>query len=303
MARSRLCDEKAPRRAGGEKIEAVPAGGFWLFELLMVGLLGLCLRHAATRGLHAVLTLLAGVVFGLILEWATIEQLAAYQYGQQFFLAIYSVPLSIGMGWGIILYSAALYTDSSTLSPLLRPVADALLALHIDLTMDAVAIRWGMWDWGKGLEHDYFGVPYENFWAWFWVIFFFSAARRLLSLERVPYRVVVAPLGAIVLGVLGVLMSNRFIVSYVPESYVLATVCALLLIALVAVFAQRPRLVRRPHWLARWVPLVFHGYFLGVGLFFGMFIEQPVLFCVGLLMAFLSAVLHRRALFNFHNDA
>lgn len=269
----------------------------------MVCLLVFCLRHATTRGLDAVLTLLAGVVFGLILEWATIEQLDAYSYGGQFLLAVDTVPLSIGMGWGVILYGAALYTDSSTLPVWLRPVGDALLALQVDLAMDAVAIRLGMWDWGKGLEHDYFGVPYENFWAWFWVIFFFSAARRVLSLERVPYRVVIAPLGAIVLGVLGVLASNRFIVSYVPESYVLAAVCALLLGALLIVFAQRPRLVQRPHWLACWVSLVFHGYFLGSALFWSIFKEQPFLLCVSLLMAFSSAVLHRRALFNFQNDA
>lgn len=264
----------------------------------MLCMLALCLRHAAKRGLAAVLALLAGVCFGVILEWATIEQLAAYSYGSQFLLAIGTVPLSIGMGWGVILYSAALYTDSSTLSPYWRPVADALLALHIDLAMDAVAIRLGMWDWGKGLQHDYYGVPYENFWAWFWVIFFFSAARRLLSAERVPYRAICAPVGAIFIGVLGVLCSNRLIVSYVPERYVPAVIVVLFLGAFVAIWVQRPRLARPPDPLAAWVPLVFHGYFLGAGLVCDIFRGGAVLLYISLAMLVLSIVLHWLPLFK-----
>jgi hypothetical protein len=268
----------------------------------MLCLLVLCLRHASGRGLGAVLDLLAGVFFGLVLEWATIAQLDAYRYGAPFFLAIDSVPLSIGMGWGVILYSAALYTDSSSLPPFWRPVADALLALHIDIAMDAVAIRIGMWDWGKGLEHDYYGVPYENFWAWFWVIFFFSAARRLLGTEQVRYRAFLSPLGAVIIGVLGVLLTNRFIVSYVPERYVLATICALFFSALVAVLAQRPRLVCLPHPLAFVVPLIFHVYFLGMGFVYGMFITETTLLYVGLAMMLLSIALHRRGVLDFNRD-
>lgn len=46
-----------------------------VFELLLYGLLFLCLRHAWRGGLHVVWQLLAGVLFGVMLEWATIQQL------------------------------------------------------------------------------------------------------------------------------------------------------------------------------------------------------------------------------------
>ncbi|HIL10337.1 MAG TPA: carotenoid biosynthesis protein, partial [Candidatus Latescibacteria bacterium] len=177
---------------------------FLPFEALMAGLLFLCFRHALPFGAPALLKLAAGVVFGILLEWATIEQLDAYRYGTQYLFMIDTVPIATGVGWGVILYSAMYLTDHTNLNPWLRPVADALLALNIDLVMDAVAIRAGMWDWGKGLEHDYFGVPFENFWAWFWVIFCFSLSYRICYRLTIKYHVALAPICAIPLGILGV---------------------------------------------------------------------------------------------------
>ncbi len=161
---------------------------FLPFEALMAGLLFLCFRHALPFGAPALLKLAASVVFGILLEWATIEQLDAYRYGTQYLFMIDTVPIAAGVGWGVILYSAMYLTDHTNLNPWLRPVADALLALNIDLAMDAVAIRAGMWDWGKGLEHDYFGVPFENFWAWFWVIFCLSLQPFRRSPPSAPSR-------------------------------------------------------------------------------------------------------------------
>ena len=64
-----------------------------------------------------------------------------------------------------------------------RPLLDGLLALNIDLALDAVAIRLGFWDWGQGFSFQYFGVPYANFWAWFWVVTSFSLGYRILALR------------------------------------------------------------------------------------------------------------------------
>ncbi|MBI5715761.1 MAG: carotenoid biosynthesis protein, partial [Chloroflexi bacterium] len=141
---------------------------FILFEFIVYILFLICLRHAWRIGAHKVLQLAAGALFGVLLELATIRQLNAYQYGQ-FLIMVLDVPLCIGVAWGSIIYSAMLFSDATTLSYWERPVLDGLLALNIDLAMDAIAIRLGMWDWGRGLSFQYFGVPYANFWAWFWV--------------------------------------------------------------------------------------------------------------------------------------
>src|SRR5215467_7816775 len=138
---------------------------FILFELLIYLQFIICIRHAWTRSTANMLRLFAGILFGSSLELATIRQLHAYQYGR-FLIMILDVPLCIGVAWGCILYSSMEFSDASNLSYLLRPVLDGLLALNIDLALDAVAIRFGFWDWGQGLKFQYFGVPYANFWAW-----------------------------------------------------------------------------------------------------------------------------------------
>ena len=274
-----------------------PPLAFLPLEALMVGLLFLCLRHALRTGLQNVLQLVAGICFGVILEWATIEQLDAYQYGTQFLLMVDTVPIAIGVGWGVILYSAMLFTDHTSLNPWLRPLADALLALNIDLAMDAVAIRVGMWDWGKGLQHDYFGVPYENFWAWFWVICCFSGSYRLVDRLTGKYSVVVAPFGAIVLGVFGVLATNRIIVSYVPDAFELPVIAAVLLAALLTVALNRPQLLPpNVDPLVAWVPLSFHLAFLLFGGLTGVIFEHLTLVVVSLAMVLASLYLHRPVL-------
>ena len=50
-------------------------------EIIVVVLLIVCLRHAWRAGPEHVLRLAAGVLFGVLLELATIYQLSAYSYG------------------------------------------------------------------------------------------------------------------------------------------------------------------------------------------------------------------------------
>ena len=127
------------------------------FELLLYGLLLFSARHAwRSGGLPTLWQLAASVAFGVLLEWATINQLHAYAYGR-FLIMFGEVPLAIGVGWGVIIYSAQCFSNATSLPPMLRPVLDGLLALNIDMAMDAVAIRLGMWQWGIDLSAQYFG--------------------------------------------------------------------------------------------------------------------------------------------------
>ena len=163
--------------------------------------------------------------------------------------------------------------------------------------MDAVAIRAGMWDWGKGLEHDYFGVPFENFWAWFWVIFCFSLSYRICYRLTIKYHVALAPICAIPLGVLGVLATNRVIVSYVPETYTLAVIISVLSAALALVLYNKPRLLpSKIDPLAAWVPLSFHAAFLLLGISTGVIFEHLTLVLVSLATALTALYLHRTIL-------
>jgi hypothetical protein len=272
-----------------------------LFEIILLALLFFCLRHAyQDRGWPAVWAIFAGVIFGWLLEWVTILQLEAYEYGD-FMLKVGPLPLSIGIGWGVIIYSARLFSDASNLPLWARPLLDALLALNIDLAMDAIAIRIGMWDWGRGLAYQYFGVPYANFWAWFWVVFSFSMAIRFL--EGLPgwFGRWFAPLGAITLATLCVLGTNALIV-YVLHPIGLYEVsnAVVLLGALAMIAALRPKFHQRPmHWVAYGVPFTFHICFLVAGLMTGVILQPPILLLVSGFMFLISFTLHYKALQGF----
>src|SRR5688572_31205392 len=124
---------------------------------------------------------------------------------------VLDVPLCIGVAWSCILYSVMEFSDASSLPYWIRPILDGFLALNIDLALDAIAIRLGFWDWGSGFEFQYFGVPYANFWAWFWVIFFFSFGYRLLARRKDWIGAWLSPILALLIGLVGVLGTNALI--------------------------------------------------------------------------------------------
>lgn len=238
------------------------------------------------------LRLFAGILFGVLLELATIRQLHAYQYGQ-FLIMVFDVPLGIGVAWGCILYSVMEFSDSSSLPYFMRPILDGLLALNIDLSLDAVAIRFGFWQWGQALDFQYFGVPYANFWAWFWVIFFFSLGYRLFARRRDWIGVWISPVLALIVGLAGVLGTNALIAFGVPAGYRNPIIFITLVVALVLVLVMRPRfyLTSVPS-LAFWVPFLTHAYVLLAGLISGIIFDPPFLLLAGLLMTGIAFYLH-----------
>lgn len=274
----------------------MPSVYFSLFELIIYIQLALCLHHAWKHGTANLLRLFAGMLFGVLLELATIRQLNAYEYGR-FFIMVLDVPLCIGVAWSCILYSAMEFSDASNLPYWTRPILDGLLALNIDLALDAVAIRFGFWDWGQGLNFQYFGVPYANFWAWFWVIFFFSLGYRLFARRNDWIGTWISPLLGLVIGLAGVLGTNAFIVFVVPPSYQASLVAITLLIALVITIALRPKLyVTTPPVLVFWIPFLTHMYVLIAGLLAGIILQPPFLLVVGVMMIFISFYLHRSSI-------
>lgn len=170
-------------------------------ELLTYLVFLLCCVHAWRQGARRrerLALLLTGTVYGVTLETLTIFQLHAYYYGHFLIMFNNQVPLCIGMGWGIILYSSVAVADALRLNFASWVAVVGLLGLNIDLTMDAVAIRVGAWNW-HGLSPqggytltpgaptfllaptvDWFGVPYGNFYAWFIVLTSASALFRWL---------------------------------------------------------------------------------------------------------------------------
>jgi hypothetical protein len=271
----------------------MPGIYFILFELIIYLQLVLCLLHAWRQGMANILRLLAGILFGVTLELATIRQLEAYEYGQ-FLLMVFDVPLCIGVAWSCILYSVMQFSDASSLPYWTRPLLDGLLALNIDLALDAIAIRLGFWDWGQGLDFHYFGVPYANFWAWFWVVFSFSFGYRLYARRADWTRMWLSPLFALNMGLAGVLGTNALIAFVVPFPLHGLVVAATLMVAFLIVVLLRPRfhLTHLPA-LVFWVPMLTHLYALLAGLISGVIFEPPFLLFISLGMIAVAICLHQ----------
>jgi hypothetical protein len=270
---------------------------FIAFELMIYLLFVLCFIHAWRAGMEVVWRLVAGVLFGVLLEYGTIQQLHSYSYGR-FLIMLGDVPLPIGVAWGCIVYSARLFSEASSLVEWARPVLDTLFALNIDLSMDTIAIRLGFWNWAINLHSQFFGVPYGNFWAWFWVVFSFSAGLRLVLTLKHPLRTWLAPLGAVITGLAVVFLTNQFIYAISNLSYTLYILLVTLVLAgaLLLVILLRPRLIEKAAPApATWVPLSFHAFFLLAGAISGIYFRNSALLLVSLLMASIGVLVHRNA--------
>jgi hypothetical protein len=265
---------------------------FITIELLIYFLFAVCLAHARRQSWSAVWQLTAGAIFGLLLEWYTIQQFHLYTYGR-FLIMLGEVPLPVGVAWGVIIYSARQFSDTTSLPEWARPVLDGLLALNIDLSMDAIAIRLGFWHWGIGINQQYFGVPYGNFWAWFWVVFFFSASLRLLTRWNYFLGSIATPLGAVVIGVAGIVGMDYLMSTNGSYQVYLITIACVLIGALLLILTLRPKLhIGSEPVLTAWVPGVFHVYFFATGLISGIALQQPILLVVSLAMIVVAALLH-----------
>jgi hypothetical protein len=266
---------------------------FILFELIIYLQFALCLHHAWKQGMPNLLRLFAGVLFGVVLELATIRQLNAYEYGR-FIIMIIDVPLCIGVAWSCIIYSVMEFSEASNLPYWARPILDGLLALNIDLALDTVAIRLGFWDWGQGLGFQYFGVPYANFWAWFWVVSSFSLGYRLVAWRADQVGRWLSPWLALMVGLIGVLGTNSLITFSVPFEHHDVLVLATLILALVFTISLRPRFYSTPApALVFWVPFLTHGYLLAAGLVTGVIFEPSVLLFIAFVMLIVALYLHR----------
>ncbi len=178
----------------GMPTSPAPAWVFPAFELAMYMLFLFCLVHAWRQGSRSVAYLLGGLCFGILLEYMEVA-MYSYSYGK-FWIMIgnypVNVPLCVGIGWGIIMYSARLFSDRLGLALWACAALDALLAINIDLSMDTVACRLHMWNWNWGDPHintltaQWFGIPYGNFVGWQTVVFCFSSFSRLF--ERTKLR-------------------------------------------------------------------------------------------------------------------
>lgn len=258
-----------------------PAWCFPLTECCMYVLLVLCTVFAAKKGILHLSYLFAGILFGLLLEYVNVKSNMGYVYGKFFIMLGKSpmeIPFCIGAGWGIIMYTARLFTDQFKMPLWASASLDALLALSIDVSMDAVAYRLHMWTWNwsasglNPLTAQWFGVPFANFTGWLYVVFFYSSFSRLLergllkSNTAIKLKFAIIPLLAVAASQVALWVTmvdiGRFLRRFGITDGLRLLYILIILISVIIYGCKNKKLTKQNMPLITWlVPAWFHIYF------------------------------------------
>jgi uncharacterized membrane protein len=258
-----------------------PAYCFPLSEICVYLLFIICLIHSFRKGIKDAGYLIGALIFGLLLEFIDVYFLKGYTYGR-FAVMLGSPPLDIpfwiGVGWGVIIYSARLFTDRLGLGILAAAALDAIIAINIDFTMDVVAYRLHMWDWGWSVKQmdpltsDWFGIPYNNYFGWLIVVSTYSYFSRLFEkhLQKGKQFIVktMIPIGAIAVSEIILFSFFKFINNILLEKFGITSLhrflVYLILLIIIIILGWTKRKQYSPARLpfAAWiVPAWFHLYF------------------------------------------
>jgi hypothetical protein len=245
---------------------------FIIFELLTILLFIACFWHAVGQKQGKVLELIFALIFGVFLEWMTIQQLEAYHYGE-FFLMLDGAPICIGLGWAVIIYSGMEFVKHLEMPDYARPFLVGLLALNLDLAMDAIAIRLGFWNWVIPLDWQWFGVPWGNFWAWYIVVVSYSGFlywfRHLHKQRGSAWLRNTYPLFAFLSAVVILAITNYIFANVFAKTELVSAMSMLLIILAggVIIYVVKPGLKIDAYVdkVILAVPLTFHAFFTVFG--------------------------------------
>ena len=109
------------------------------------------------------LVVLAG--YGYALEAVAIRVFSSHTYGTAWAAAPLGVPLAVAVVWAAVIASAmALAARLCGPKAWTRAAVAALIAMSLDLLMEPVAVRVGLWRWTPA--GPWMGVPIGNFVGW-----------------------------------------------------------------------------------------------------------------------------------------
>lgn len=184
----------------------------------------LALKNKSYRSLS---TIIAGAIFGVILEYVNIFLTEGYKYSQDFIFQVgrepFNVPIMIGLAWGLLLESSHKISESFHFPIILRTIFEATFVVSVDLFSDIVAVRLdgGFWIWaGHTIDTtitntNFMGIAYHNFYGWYFVVFLSSLILHLFdakydksTLTVLIIRALVCIIGSEILLVLVLLLAS-----------------------------------------------------------------------------------------------
>jgi uncharacterized membrane protein len=133
--------------------------------------LAVAFRHAraALGARRAAGELLALAVYGFALERVSMTAFQSHRYGTGWVLSPAGVPVAVAVVWAAVISAAlALAARRGLRHPAARALTAALFAVTLDLTMEPVAVRRGLWEWTP--PGPWLDVPIGNFVGWIVIV-------------------------------------------------------------------------------------------------------------------------------------
>lgn len=144
----------------------------------------------ARRGLgarRAAGELLALAAYGFTVELVAMSMFASHAYAASWWAQPLGVPLAVASVWAAVIVSAMAVSGRHQSSRVSRAVTAAVVAIALDLLIDPVATRAGLWRWTP--PGPWLGVPIGNFVAWGVIVGFYAyGADRWAGTGRVPFQ-------------------------------------------------------------------------------------------------------------------
>jgi hypothetical protein len=137
---------------------------------------------------RALVELAVLALYGFALEAVAMRVFRSHAYGAGWTLAPLGVPLAVAVVWSAVILSAVtLAARRGHTSPLRCGTVAALLGIAVDLAMEPVAVRTGLWRWTP--PGPWLGVPVGNFVGWGVIVGGYTAgAQRFDRVASVPGR-------------------------------------------------------------------------------------------------------------------
>lgn len=270
-------------------------------QLSILALFLIAIYRASRLSRPRAFELVTALVFGLLLEEGDILTFRTYHYDPHWFL-LDQVPPAIALCWALIIASAMNFSDALGIDERIAPLADALWAILLDLSLDAVAIRLGFWTWTTTpLTGGWFGVPWGNFYSWLGVAASFSFFTRWVR-RRIASRgarqslwqgiVPIVAYGGLLFSIVPYAVLNNLYFRRAGVEWTLF-VAPLGAIALVTLWAMTRFAPAResPDTFLTVVRYLIHAYFLWAVIAAGIAAQLPILLYVSLAMVALETII------------
>ncbi|WCT11683.1 carotenoid biosynthesis protein [Mucilaginibacter jinjuensis] len=106
-------------------------------------------------------------VLGFFAEWIGVHKgwlFGDYVYGETLGINVFEIPLTIGINWFLLIYSAGVTMQRLRIkSNWARIILGALVLVLLDMQIEPVAVRFDYWHWADSI------VPMKNYVSWFLV--------------------------------------------------------------------------------------------------------------------------------------